>query len=258
VPQTGHKSTVSQVGWRARGPFGGFGLLVTASGSGMLDDATAGRQVGGTGDCRVRRARGRSHHAEKNVLQPWRKEQWVLPPEQNADFVCAMEDVLEVYQRPYDPQRPVVCFDEQSRQLTKETRRAIPAAPGRPARVDYEYERNGTANLFMIFEPLAGKRRVKVTDRRTALDFAEVMRELVDSYPTAEKIVLVMDNLNTHKMASLYEVFCPWRIAMADRTAGGSLYAETRQLAGHGQDGVEHMDQAVPPPEDSRQSHPVQ
>jgi transposase len=133
----------------------------------------------------------------------------VLPPEQNADFVCAMEDVLEVYQRPYDPQRPVVCFDEQSRQLTKKTRRAIPAAPGRPARVDYEYERNGTANLFMIFEPLAGKRRVKVTDRRTALDFAEVIRELVDSYPKAENIVLVMDNLNTHKMASLYEAFAP-------------------------------------------------
>ena len=102
-----------------------------------------------------------------------------------------------------------MCFDEQSRQLTKETRRAIPAAPGRPARVDYEYERNGTANLFMIFEPLAGKRRVKVTDRRTALDFAEVIRELVDSYPMAEKIVLVMDNLNTHKMASLYEAFAP-------------------------------------------------
>lgn len=102
-----------------------------------------------------------------------------------------------------------MCFDEQSRQLTKETRRAIPAAPGRPARVDYEYERNGTANLFMIFEPLSGKRRVKVTDRRTALDFAKVIRELVDSYPTAEKVVLVMDNLNTHKMASLYEAFAP-------------------------------------------------
>ena len=146
---------------------------------------------------------------KKNVLQPWRKEQWVLPPEQNADFVCAMEDTLEVYQRPYDPQRPIVCFDEQSRQLTKETRQTVPAAPGRLARVDYEYERNGTANLFMVFEPLAGKRRVKVTDRRTALDFAEVIRELVDSYPGAEKIVLVMDNLNTHKLASLYEAFAP-------------------------------------------------
>ncbi len=138
-----------------------------------------------------------------------RKEQWVLPPEQNADFVCAMEDVLEVYQRPYDPRRPVVCFDEQSKQLIREIRRPVPAAPGRPERIDYEYERNGTANLFMVFEPLAGRRRVKVTDRRTAIDFAEVIRETVDGHPTADKIVLVMDNLNTHKMASLYEAFPP-------------------------------------------------
>jgi hypothetical protein len=120
-----------------------------------------------------------------------------------------MEDVLEVYQRPYDPRRPVVCFDEQSKQLIRETRTPVPATAGRPERVDYEYERNGTANLFMVFEPLAGKRRVKVTDRRTARDFAEVLREMVESYPTADKIVLVMDNLNTHKPASLYEAFPP-------------------------------------------------
>jgi transposase len=120
-----------------------------------------------------------------------------------------MEDVLEVYQRPYDPRRPVVCFDEQSKQLIREIRRPVPAAPGRPERIDYEYERNGTANLFMVFEPLAGRRRVKVTDRRTAIDFAEVLRETVDGHPTADKIVLVMDNLNTHKMASLYEAFPP-------------------------------------------------
>ena len=120
-----------------------------------------------------------------------------------------MEDVLEVYQRPYDSQRPVICFDEQSKQLTKETRLSIPARPGQPARVDYEYERNGTANLFMVFEPLAGQRWVKVTDRRTKRDFAEVIRELVDSHPTADKIVLVMDNLNTHKPASLYAAFPP-------------------------------------------------
>jgi hypothetical protein len=103
----------------------------------------------------------------------------------------------------------VVCFDEQSKQLIRETRIPVPAVPGRPERVDYEYERNGTANLFMLFEPLAGKRRMKVTDRRTARDFAEVLRELVESYPAAEKIVLVMDNLNTHKPASLYEAFAP-------------------------------------------------
>lgn len=121
-----------------------------------------------------------------------------------------MEDVLEVYQRPYDAKRPVVCFDEQSKQLIRETRTPIPASPGQPERVDYEYERNGTANLFMAFEPLAGRRRVKVTDRRTKIDFAQVIRELVDEqYPKAEKVVVVMDNLNTHKLSSLYEAFAP-------------------------------------------------
>ena len=121
-----------------------------------------------------------------------------------------MEDVLEVYHRPYDPRRPVVCFDEASKQLVKETRTPIPAAPGRPATTDYEYERNGTANLFMMFEPLAGQRQVKVTDRRTAVDYAYAIGELVDvHYPNAEKIVLVQDNLNTHKPASLYEAFPP-------------------------------------------------
>lgn len=121
-----------------------------------------------------------------------------------------MEDVLEVYTRPYDRRRPMVCLDESSKQLVKETRCPIAARPGQPRRVDYEYERNGTANLFMVFEPLGGRRRVKVTDRRTIADFAEVVRQLVDEwYPQAEKIVLVMDNLNTHKPASLYEVFEP-------------------------------------------------
>jgi transposase len=121
-----------------------------------------------------------------------------------------MEDVLEVYTRPYDPRRPQVCVDETSKQLVAETRAPIPATPGQPERVDYEYERKGTANLFMVFEPLAGQRRVQVTERRTAVDFAHVLRELSDvQYPHAEKIVLVMDNLNTHKLASLYEAFTP-------------------------------------------------
>ena len=133
-----------------------------------------------------------------------------MPPEDDAEFVCAMEDVLEVYQRPYDVKRPVVCLDEQSKQLIRETRTPFPARSGQPERVDYEYERNGTANLFMMFEPLAGRRRVKVTDRRTKVDFAHAMRELVDDqYAKAEVIVLVMDNLNTHKMSSLYEAFAP-------------------------------------------------
>jgi hypothetical protein len=121
-----------------------------------------------------------------------------------------MEDVLEVYTRPYDPKRPQVCLDEASKQLVAQTRTPLPLLPGQAAREDYEYERRGTANLFMLFEPLAGKRRVQVTQRRTAADFARVIKELVDDvYPAAEKIVLVMDNLNTHKAASLYEVFEP-------------------------------------------------
>lgn len=134
----------------------------------------------------------------------------MIPPQESADFVAAMEDVLEVYQRPYDPLQPQVCLDETSKQLTKEVRVPIPAAPGRPARVDSEYERNGTANLFMMFEPLRGWRHVEVTERRTKIDFADVIRDLVDvHYPEAETIVLVMDNLNTHKPASLYEAFPP-------------------------------------------------
>ena len=121
-----------------------------------------------------------------------------------------MEDVLEVYTRPYDSRRPQVCVDETSKQLMAETRLPILAAPGQPERVDDEYERQGTAHLFMVFEPLAGQRRVKVTERHTAVDFAQLIREVVEEqYPQAEKIVLVMDNLNTHKPASLYEAFPP-------------------------------------------------
>jgi hypothetical protein len=121
-----------------------------------------------------------------------------------------MEDVLEVYTRPYDSQRPQVCVDETSKQLVAETREPIPATPGQSERIDYEYERQGTANLFMVFEPLAGRRQVKVTERRTAVDFAHLLREVSDEqYPQAETIVLVMDNLNTHKLASLYEAFAP-------------------------------------------------
>jgi len=134
----------------------------------------------------------------------------VIPPQQNADFVAAMEDVLEVYRRPYDANRPVVCLDEQSKQLVKQVGEPLPTRPGSIAKEDYEYERNGTANLFMRFEPLAGWRRVKVTNRRTKIDFAHVVREIVDEdYPEAEAVVLVMDNLNTHKIASLYEAFEP-------------------------------------------------
>jgi uncharacterized small protein (DUF1192 family) len=121
-----------------------------------------------------------------------------------------MEDILEVYQRPYDPSRPLVCLDETSKQLTAETRLPIAAKPGQPGRHDYEYRRNGTANLFMMFAPLEGWRHLKVTDRHTARDYAQVLKELSDThFPGSAKIVLVQDNLNTHKPASLYEAFSP-------------------------------------------------
>lgn len=138
------------------------------------------------------------------------KQQWVLPKEADAEFVCAMEDVLEVYTRPYDPKRPVVCVDEASKQLVADVTPPLPMRPGQPARQDYEYERRGTANLFMQCEPLAGRRHVKVTDRRTNCDFAYLLQDLSEiHHPDAEKIVLVMDNLNTHKLSVLYRVFPP-------------------------------------------------
>jgi hypothetical protein len=121
-----------------------------------------------------------------------------------------MEDVLEVYKRPYDPRRPVVCLDETSKQLIGEVRTSVPAAPGQVAHYDYEYIRNGVANIFMIFEPLAGQRDVEITNRRTKKDWALCVRRIADEmYPDAEVIVLVEDNLNTHSPASLYEAFEP-------------------------------------------------
>ncbi len=121
-----------------------------------------------------------------------------------------MEDVLDVYTRPYDPLRPQVCLDETSRQLLAEATPPEPMAPGRVAREDYEYVRGGVCNLFLVSEPLAGWRHVVVSERRTRIDFAHCIKELVDvHYPEAEKMVLVMDNLNTHTPASLYEAFEP-------------------------------------------------
>lgn len=135
---------------------------------------------------------------------------WCIPPEQSAAFVSHMEDVLDVYQRPADPRRPLVCLDETSLQLIGEVRAPRPVRRGRPARYDSEYVRHGTANLFLAFAPLSGQRVVKVTERRCRGDFARFVRDLVDGpYAEAERIVLVMDQLNTHAPASLYEAFPP-------------------------------------------------
>ncbi len=134
-------------------------------------------------------------------------EEWCIP-QAGAEFVAKMEDVLEVYQRPYDPLMPVVCIDEANKQLVEEVR--IPCAPGKPEKVDSEYVRKGVADIFMIAEPLAGKRETVVTETRTAVDFAHVLQYTSDIlYPITDKIILVTDNLNTHTPASLYKAFPP-------------------------------------------------
>jgi transposase len=138
------------------------------------------------------------------------KECWVIAPEANAEFVAAMEEVLEVYPRPYDPHCPLVCLDESNKQQVKETRIPIAMEPGQPERFDYEYERHGVSNLFMAFEPLAARRQITVTEHRTALDYAAQLKALVDvPYPNARKILIVQDQLNTHRAASLYKAFEP-------------------------------------------------
>jgi hypothetical protein len=135
---------------------------------------------------------------------------WCIAPKNDAEFVCAMENVLAVYRRPLDADHPVICFDEKSKQLVGEVATPIPASAGQPERIDYEYVRNGTANLFLFVEPLRGFRHLNVTSRRTKLDFAAQIKELLDvHYPAAKKITLVMDNLNTHRLSCLYEAFAP-------------------------------------------------
>jgi transposase len=135
---------------------------------------------------------------------------WCIPPLASGEFVAPMEDVLDVYERPHDARYPQVCLDETSKQLIGEVREPLPTMPGEPAKYDSEYVRNGTANLFIATEPLAGWRHVEVTDTRTRVDFANFVRDLVDGrYKDAIKVVLVMDNLNTHSAASLYEAFAP-------------------------------------------------
>lgn len=145
----------------------------------------------------------------ENELKPWLKKMWCIP-KVDHEFVARMEDVLELYAERADPKRPVVCFDETPRQLIGESRVPIAPKPGRPARVDYEYVRNGTANVFMMVDVNRPWRCAKVTDRRTAVDFAECMRDLVDThYPNAELIRVVLDNLSTHTPGSLYVAFEP-------------------------------------------------
>ena len=133
----------------------------------------------------------------------------MIPPDQNSDFIANMEMVLDVYKQPYNPNFPVVCMDESPKQLIKETKQPINARPGSLSKFDYEYERCGTCNIFLASQPLAGKRLIKITERKTKKDWASFIEDIANEYHYAEKIILVMDNLNTHKPGSLYEVFSP-------------------------------------------------
>ena len=139
-------------------------------------------------------------------VKPWQKQEWCIP-EVSSDFVAAMQDVLDLYEEPYDPMRPVVCFDESPKQLITEVRKPLPPEPGTPARYDTEYERKGVCDLMMICEPKRGFRQVDITDRRTKIEFVQCMKHIADIYPQASVIRVVLDNLNTHKIGSLYEAF---------------------------------------------------
>jgi transposase len=146
---------------------------------------------------------------DEMVIKPWQEKMWCVPAI-NAEYVARMEDVLDLYAEPPDPLRPVVCFDETPRQLIGEARVPVRAEPGKPRRSDYEYVRNGTANVFMFVDVNRPWRHAKVTDRRTCIDFAECMRDLVDDhYPEAERIRVVLDNLSAHSAAALYQAFEP-------------------------------------------------
>jgi hypothetical protein len=139
-------------------------------------------------------------------------EYWVIPPEADGEFVAHMEEVLEIYEKPYDPAVPVLCMDEQPLQLLKETRPPLPATAKRAKRVDYEYERAGTASIFMFSEPLAGWRHVAVRERKTKIDWAiEMARLLEGRYAACDKVIVVCDNLNTHTKGAFYETFAPQR-----------------------------------------------
>ena len=147
---------------------------------------------------------------KKNDLKPWLRQKWCIPTVIGAEFVWRMEDILDLYAEPYQADYPVVCFDEIPYQLVSETRTPLPLQPGKPVRYDYEYRREGTCNMFMFLEPLAGWRHVKVTARRTKQDFALCMKEIIEvHWPEAKKVRLVLDNLNTHTPAALYERYPP-------------------------------------------------
>ena len=190
---------------------------------------------------------------KKNAIKPWRRRMWCIPPSRDAAFVCAMEAVLEVYKRPLDPERPLVCMDETTKQCTKEVRAPQPCAAGQPERFDVEYERNGTAHLLLFHAPLLNWRHVDIGADHSGVTWAtSVARLLEEHFPDAPKVTLVMDNLSTHAGSSLYRAFEPERArALLDRLE--IVYTpQARQLAEHRRDRVQRAGAPVPGSADRR------
>ncbi|WP_118828422.1 transposase [Salinibacter ruber] len=179
----------------------------------------------------------------------------MIPPEQNANFVAKMTGVLSVYKRPHNPKRPVVCMDEMPRQLIREVRKPLPMETGKPERHDYHYKRNGVVNLFMFFEPLAGWRTVMTRERRTKIDWAHCMRQLLEKhYPDTEKVILVMDNLCAYGLSSFYEAFPPEEACRLAQRLEIHYTLWARQLAEHGGDRKQRDGPPVPFQADSRET----
>lgn len=193
-----------------------------------MDDETISRAHGEFKHRRFARLRNCSLLFKKNEIKPWLKEQWCIP-KIDAEYVLRMEDLLDLYSKPYDPKHPVICFDERPYPLLDDIREPLPPEPGQPERYDYEYKRNGSVNLFAIFEPHKGWRHIEVTQQRTKKDFAIQMKNLVDvHYSQAESIHLVVDNLNTHNPSALYEVFPPSICTSDCAKIRVSLHPQTR------------------------------
>src|SRR5512135_1396742 len=210
--QAGDASDREDAQRRAGGPDHRHSPRSAPAGLRPLDPTAAGTQGRGIGDRGVRQPRDGAADDQKNGMTSRKIEYWVIPPEADGEFVAHMEEVPETYARPYDPARPVLCMDEQPVQLLREARVPIPATHRHPKRVDYEYERAGTANIFMFAEPLAGWREVAVRETKTKVDWAVEMASLLEGrYAGADRVVVVCDNLNTHTKGAFYESFAPAR-----------------------------------------------
>ena len=238
---------------RVRGADHRLASGATAEGVRELEFAVAGAPRGRAGDCRVGEPRNAATDAKKKRDVPAKIAYWVIPPDADAEFAAHMEEVLETYARPLDCDCPVLCMDEQPVQLIRETRTPMLATRNRPRRVDYEYERAGTASVFMFCEPLSGWRQATARPRRTKSDWAEEVAGLLEGrYAACSQVVVVCDNLNTHTKGAFYERFEPQRARGAGSPHRVLLHTQARKLAEHRGMRVERHDPPVPQRSPSR------